>query len=183
MGQIPTPIQAKRRGARVSAIKRKAERGETTGNERALMRVGKGTTRILTGQEDLSQWEDEELRMGQKRAKNGRFSGAPPKIVPKAVHDELVRRTLANAQNLMRENLETAVQVLVEIIQGQDTEDKDRLRAISMIMDRVMGKAPERVEVSVEKPWMQAITEGIVPFEQTILEVDSEEADDDEGED
>lgn len=159
----PGSIAARRRGARVSSIQRKQEEGRAHGKERGLVRMGVTNTNVLTGKEDISTWDDEELRRGQKRDKNGGWRGIAPVIVPKAIHDELVRRTISKANQLMTENLEEAVKVLTELVVGQDIEAKDKLRAIGMIMDRVMGKAPEKLEVSGETPpWQIAINAGIV---------------------
>jgi len=157
----------------LATLKRKAERGEADGTERALIRVGARNTAILIGEDDLSDWDEEELRRGQRRDKNGRFQGQPPKVVPKAIHDELVRRTLAKAEELMRENLYTAIEALVEIITGQDTEDRDKLKAIDMIMNRVMGKTPDRIQFSgAMKPWEIALRKGIVSTDDDVLDID-----------
>jgi hypothetical protein len=88
--------------------------------------------------------------------------GVTPKIVPKALHDELIRRTLLQANELMRENLPAAVEMLVALATNEGVEAKDRLRAISMILDRVMGKSPDKVEISGQSPWLVALQGGIV---------------------
>lgn len=181
-GTQAASIRAKRRSSTQEAIRKKAERGEATGDERAVVRVGKRNTKILTGQEDLSVWSDEELQRGQRKDKNGRWQGVKPTIVPKAIHDELVRRTLAKANQKLVENTETAVEALVDIVKGQDVEDKDRLRAIAMIMDRVMGKTPDKMELSGEvPPWQIAINAGIVRIKPSDILGDDEEDDDGEG--
>lgn len=162
MPEINKTVRAKRRNSTQKAIAAKAERGEATGTERALVRIGASNTRILTGQDDLSDWSDEELRQGRRASKDGTFDGRPPKVVPKALHDELIRRTLTNANDKMRENLEDAVQELCTIAVSEAVEAKDRLRAISMILDRVMGKSPEKVEISGQSPWLIALQAGVV---------------------
>lgn len=171
-------IRARRRASQVKVLKAKAERGETDGTERALVRMGPANTRIITGQDDLSEWDDEELRRGQRRDKNGRFQGKDPVVVPKALHDELVRRTLIQANDIMRDNLGEAVCMLVALAKSPGVEAKDRLRAISMIMDRVMGKSPDKVEISGQSPWLVALQGGIVTVNgensngATVLEED-----------
>lgn len=162
-------INAKRAGSRVSNIKAKAARGEASGEERAFMRMGKSNTRILTGQEDLSEWDDEELRRGRKKDRNGGWRGIDPVIIPKALHDELVRRTLSKANTLLRDNLHAAVQALTSIVEDEDVEPKDRLRAAGMIMDRVMGKDPIPVKLDSETPpWQVAIQAGIVSITNSM---------------
>lgn len=138
------------------------ENGTATGKERAVVRLGISTTRIITGQDDLSEWSDEELRAGRRRDKHGGWMGVEPKIIPKALHDELVRRTLFQSNELMREDLPEAVRMLVKLATSDAVEAKDRLRAISMIMDRVMGKSPDKVEISGQSPWLLALQGGII---------------------
>lgn len=169
-GSQAASIRGKRASSRLRAIQGRAEEGKTHGEERALVRLGTSSTRVLTGQEDLSEWEDEELRRGQRKDRNGRFTGRAPVVVPKALHDELVRRTLSKANETMLTNLGVAVEALVEVIKGKDVEEKDRLRAIGMIMDRVMGKPQERVEITGDTPkWQVAIQAGIVSIDGSML--------------
>lgn len=180
MGNFNPTVRAKRRNSTQEAIRAKAERGEATGDERALVRLGKMNTKILTGQEDLSVWSDEELKRGQRKDKNGRWQGVKPKVIPKAIHDELVKRTLAKANQKLVENTEAAVEALVDIVKGADVEDKDRLRAIAMIMDRVLGKPADKVEFTGETPpWQLAIGTAIVSIKSSDV-LGDDDADEDE---
>lgn len=178
-GSEAASIRAKRRASGIERIQAKAANGQAHA-ERGYVQMGRMNTAILAGHEDLSTWSDEELRRGQKKDKNGRWQGRRPSVVPKALHDELVRRTLSKAEELMRDNLHTAVEALVDVVTGEDVEDKDRLRAIAMIMDRVMGKEPQRVEVGGDAPWMAAIAAAIVGTveDEDIIDVEPEEEDD-----
>ncbi len=178
-GTSPTKIQAQKRATRLTNIKRRIEKGEPA-PERARIYLGKTNTNILVGKNDVSDWTEEELQMGRRQSKNGTFSGRPPVVVPKAVHDELVKRTLNNAQEHMRQNLEGVVEVLVTIATGSGIEPKDRLKAISMIMDRVMGKVPDTVNLKPDAPWVQAITDGIVPRAGSPILVTSRETEEED---
>lgn len=175
--EINKTVRAKRRNSTQAAIRAKAERGEATGKERALVRIGASNTRVLTGQDDLSDWSDEELRYGRRASKDGTFDGRPPKIVPKALHDELIRRTLSQANDLMRTNLPKAVEMLVHLATSGAVEPKDRLRAINMIMERVMGKPADKVEISGDAPWLIALQAGIVRADSADHVVDEDEDD------
>jgi hypothetical protein len=155
-------IRAKRSGVSAKRLKERHEAGEDVSDQRALIRMGPANTAILIGADDLSDWDSEELRHGQRRDKNGRFQGKAPKVVPKACYDELVKRTLSEAQQLFTDNIVVAVQALVDIVTSPMAEDKDKLRAIGMITDRAMGKAPERVEVTGTAKWELALRAGIV---------------------
>lgn len=174
-------VRAKRNASTQGAIKKKVAEGKATGKERAVVRVGRGGTKVMTGQEDLSEWDDEELRQGRRRGKDGTFVGRKPVIVPKAIHDELVKRTLSKAEALMRDNLIVAVEALTEIVKGEDVEEKDRLRAIDMIMTRVMGKPVDKHEFTGETPpWQVAVNAGIVSINAKSIGGD-EDSDDEEG--
>lgn len=62
--------------------------------------LGKTNQAILNGTEDVRLWSDEELLRGQRKAKNGRWTGRPPKVVPLKIHEELTRRRLSEACDL-----------------------------------------------------------------------------------
>src|SRR5678816_4765825 len=91
-------VRAQQRAVSPSALRRKRERGEYRGDERALVRVGTAGTAVLAGEDDLSEWTDEELKRGRRAvqvgANKGKFLGKEPIVVPKKLHDELVRLSL-----------------------------------------------------------------------------------------
>lgn len=178
-GQKPTGFQAKKRATRIGAIKRARAEGRPA-PERARIYLGKTNTNIILGDEDVSGWTEDELIVGRRLSKNGNYTGRPPVVVPKKVHDELVKRTLSNAQEHMRQNLEGVVQVLTAIASNEDVPPKDRLKAIDMIMNRVMGKVPDTVNLRPDMPWVQAITDGIVPRSDVPIPARSREVEDDE---
>lgn len=132
--------------------------------------VGKANRAILDGTEDLSLWSEEELLRGQRRGKNGRWVGPRPKVVPTAVHQELVQRRMLDAHALLGENLVRAVQVLVDIATDRRADAAVRVKAANTIIERVLGKVPERVHLAQdEQPaFVTAILNsvvGIVPGE------------------
>lgn len=143
-----------------------------TGSGKSIS-LGKTNAAILNGDEDVSLWTDEELLRGQRKGKNGRWTGRKPKVVPTAVHHELTRRRMGQAYELMREDLVAAVQVLGSIVKDTEASNRDRLRAAELIMDRVLGKATERVEVKLApEPWEQLLVGSVVdlPIETTGVE-------------
>lgn len=164
------PPRTGRASKSLGALQRRAELGEDVSDERAYIRLGKTNTQILVGNEDLREWDEEELLRGQRKAVDGTFVGRPPKVVPKAIHDELVRRTMTQAAEELRSNLVKAVESLTGIAADAEANDSDRLKAIDMIMTRVMGKPPERVEVTADMPWLAAITGGIVSVDEDVIE-------------
>ena len=129
----------------------------------ALLRVGRSTVAILSGSEDVSTWSDEELKRGKKRSKNGDWSGRPPTVVPKAIHDEIVRRKMRKAYDLLRINTYRAVRVLAEIALDKTVDPAIRTKAATEILDRGLGKPVERMNIQVDAPWQQLMAQAIVP--------------------
>ena len=153
------------------------------------MHIGIMNTAILNGEEDLSVWTEEELIRGQRRNKNGYFQGRPPKIVPKAVHNELVRRRLSRAGEILRDDLVAAVELLGTVVRDDEAAYSDRIKAANIIIERVLGKTPERMKITVEEepPWAAAIrsavVRGIVPTRDDVLEVEAAEVEEDDEDD
>lgn len=92
--------------------------------------------------EDLD-WE--ELTRGQLRNDAGNFRGGKPKVLPKAFHDELMRRAKEHGQEFFTRNLDIALESLVYL--ARHGEDRERLGASTYITDRVMGLMTQKQEV------------------------------------
>ncbi len=127
--------------------------------------VGKANRAILDGTEDLSLWSEEELLRGQRKGRHGRWVGPRPKVVPTAVHQELVQRRMLAAHKLLGENLVKAVQVLATIMEDKRADHGVRVKAATTIIERVLGKVPERIHLAPDDPeptWAKAIRAGMV---------------------
>lgn len=174
-------IAAKR--ARMTTHNMRQRVDELNGDERAFVRVGAATTRVLVGLDDLSDWDDEELREGRRRSKNGKFEGRKPIVVPKALHDELVRRVMSRAQEKMRDSLMNAVELLDQVVTDTEADNKDRLAAAKMIIDRVMGKDPVMVNVAVKAKWETAMEDVVAALSNAIETTATDDDDWDDGRD
>src|SRR4051812_24167145 len=95
--------------------------------------IGKTNRANLAGDEDVSLWTDEELLRGQRRGRNGKWQGRSPKVVPMRVYDELVRRRLSEAAELLRENLVEATKVLISLAVDPNVDANVRLKATQLI--------------------------------------------------
>lgn len=139
------------------------EVGIDTDHMRVEVALGKSGSDVLMERDDPRDWDDEELLRGRRRDKNGNFSGADPKVIPKAVYEEMQKRMLIDSRKKMTQMVETGLEKLKDILEGQDTADKDRLKAIQMLFDRTMGRTPEKVEVGpVRQPWEDLVVDSIV---------------------
>ena len=150
------------------------------------IRLGRSNLAILNGDEDLTHWDEEELRRGRRRDKNGRWVGRDPIVVPKAIHNELVRRTLSEGNLRMNDNLYDAVDLLGTVVRDPAADYRDRITAAKIIVDRVMGKTPERIDVSVglKAKWEDALDASVVTIAQVgeITDVEWWERPEDDGE-
>lgn len=109
---------------------------------------------LLSGKLDVEDLDDEELARGYPRNRNGGFSGRPPKVIPLVIHQRIQREFYARIEEKMRTALPDAVEMLAKVAVNPLTEDRDKLKAIDMLLNRLMGKPPERVEISSgEKPF------------------------------
>jgi hypothetical protein len=162
-----TTVAAKRSASKPNNIRKKMDEGVPRKDlpERGYVRLGKTATDILIGEEDISEWDNEEIRRGRKRDQNGGWRGREPVVVPMALHQEAIKRTFEEAQEVLREGVLPAVKVLRDIIESEEAEDKDKLKAVQMILDRVLGKPVERVEINTEpEPWEEAVVAAVVPL-------------------
>jgi len=100
---------------------------------------------------------------GQRRGKDGKFR-KPPTILAKAVHDELVKRRMSRAYDLLRESTYDAVKVLVEVATDKKADTAVRVKAAGLILDRTLGKAPQHVSLDFQGdvPWKQMMAQAVV---------------------
>lgn len=102
--------------------------------------------RIADGEVDLSRYTDEELETGEIRMQDGRTLPAPP-TYPDTWVREQVKRGLRKAQRLVRVGAMDALEVYSEILNDDNAEDKDRLKAGEFFLTRFLGKEAQHVVV------------------------------------
>jgi hypothetical protein len=132
----------------------------------ALVRISPRTASVVYDGADLSDWDDAELLEGRKKDRRGHFTGRKPKLVPAALHRELTKRRFQRAQALLADSLVDCVQMLRAIVNDKKADEADRIKAAEIILDRVMGKAKEHVQLDIEaQPWQRIIASAIVASE------------------
>jgi hypothetical protein len=147
----------------------------------AMVKVSKQTADVLERPSSIKDWDDEELERGQRKDKNGQFRGRPPTIVPTECYNELTRRLFSRAEKLMRDNLLEAIEQLTRIAKSDFADDNAKIKAIDMMMNRVLGKVPDKVNLhaSVEEPpWLKALQSATVVGEVEsggVIDAESEE--------
>lgn len=155
-------------------------------------RVNNRVSQLLRGEISVEDLDDDELARGQLRGKDGKFRGRASSVVPKVMHDEMVRRLLSRGTAKMQGKYLAAIDVLTTVMEDSTIDASQRLKAVDMLMTRVAGKPIDVVKLSVEiKPWENAL-KGIirqVPAElgeinaATVSESDYHDEDDDDDDD
>lgn len=114
---------------------------------------------VTTWADIAEEMDAEELARGHFKASDGTFRGRPPSLVPRdfflACEGELMRRF----NTALRENLQPAVEELLRLALESDMEDKDRAKWLAYIIERVVGKVPDKLEVRAADPWEQIISD------------------------
>jgi hypothetical protein len=164
---INSRIRAQRKASRIKGLREAHAAGHDVDGMCALVRVSAATTRILVGIDNVETWDLEELQQGRRRDKDGMFRGRKPEIVPKVIIAELQVRMDSHVQQRINKLKERAVDQLVMMLEGSETDDRERLKAIEMIFDRastVVGPAAATAgEQAGPMPrWQMAIDAGIV---------------------
>jgi hypothetical protein len=97
---------------------------------------------FMRGEITVEDLDDEELALGRLKAIDGTFRGRPPKVVPGEMVAAMRREWLSRAEAKLREALMSkGIGVLTELA-----------RAAEKIIERTMGKVPDRVQLAAEDP-------------------------------
>lgn len=114
---------------------------------------------VYTWEEFAESLDPEELARGKLRDGQGGFRGRPPTLVPAAFHQACTRELQKRFSEEMRANLLKAAEELIKIGMNDDVETRDRIKVLTYVIERVMGKIPEKVEVKAADPWETIISE------------------------
>ena len=109
--------------------------------------------KLLSGMISVDDLDDEELARCQCRGKDGEFHGPPPRDIPRALKDRMVKKVFERVEDQMRTSLPEMIQVLIQIAVSDVYEAADRIKAATWISERMLGKVPDKVIVAQEKPW------------------------------
>lgn len=119
---------------------------------------------IAEGIVSLDDWDDEELVRGYRRNRNGKF-GTPPKYIPREVQQEAFRRLVQRGERKMRDAYMRVLDELIELAHNASSE-KVRLEAQKELMNRVVGKIPDRMMVTHDQPWEGILADSLVPISE-----------------
>lgn len=108
---------------------------------------------LLQGHLKVEDLDDDELARGQLKAADGTFRGRPPRVVPSELVQAMRREWLSRAEAKLREALmDHGIGTLVELARNRNIDEGVRLRAAERLIERTMGKVPDKIEVRAEDP-------------------------------
>lgn len=136
---------------------------EHAANEEFERVTGRGPTRwedFTAGRLPVADLDDDEVEQMRVKGRDGRFHGKPPGQVPRALLVELQRRHGEDAVQRLRGHLHASVDLLGATVRNTDADLALRVRSAAMIIERVLGKVPDRVEFDVAEPaaWERLFT-------------------------
>jgi len=120
----------------------------------------------------------EELARGRLRNKNGNFAGRPPRALPTEMVKAMRREFFKRGDAMFEDNYIMAIKTMVSIMKYSD-DDAVRFRAAQYVVERIAGKTPEHVSISVDAPWQVLLSKILVPPEELDNIVDADVLDED----
>jgi hypothetical protein len=123
-----------------------------------VARVPERYQAFVTGELSVEDLDDEEVFRGQIRNKNGTFSGTPPKAIPREFHQALVRELVTRMEQRFAQHVDLGYKTLVEIAANPRASADARYKSATYLIERVMGKIPEKQIVSATiSKWEQDV--------------------------
>lgn len=134
------------------------------------VRVTGRYAKLLTGELEIEDLDTEELARGQLKDKNGRFTGRPPKFLPRQILDQMRSEHHKRVNAVLEESLSDVVKIMRGVAMDKKADPATRLKAAIYIYERFMGKVPDRVDVTKGSK-VEAIVEQILfDAEPTAIE-------------
>lgn len=127
--------------------------------------------RWAAGELKVADMDDKELEKGKWRNSSGTFKGVGgPKVLPRKFADELNAERVRRWNRKVQEDLEPMRQVLREIALNPRASADARHKSAVYLIERSVGKVPDKSEVKVElAKWEQDI-DGILVGDETEME-------------
>lgn len=108
---------------------------------------------FLNGLITVDDLDDEELAQGRLKSSDGTFRGRPPAVIPAEMVAAMRREWLSRAEAKLRDALmEVGLGGMIEIAKDKSIDPSVRLRAQQMIIERTMGKVPDKIHIAAEDP-------------------------------
>lgn len=108
---------------------------------------------FLSGKITVEDLDDDELAQGRLKASDGTWRGRPPAVIPAdmvvAMRREWVTRAHAKLNAAL---MERGIGTMVDLAGNPEIDPAVRLRAAQAIIERTLGKVPDKIEIAAEDP-------------------------------
>lgn len=137
------------------------------------------TKALVEGTLSVEDLDTEELAKGRLKDKNGKFTGRPPKFLPRQLIDAMRSEHYKRVNGILEESLSDMVKTMRAIAKDPDQDGATRLKAAIYVYERFMGKTPDKVEV-LRGDKVQDVVDRIMydikesPIEQEIAATEEE---------
>jgi hypothetical protein len=139
-----------------------------------IMAVNDG---VFTWDEFVETLDDTEIARGQLKDKAGRFRGRPPTMVPRAFFDACQKVLVKRARSEYEKAYLEAIKAMTTIAKGEELGAKpaDKIKAAQFIIERLEGKAPEKLEVKISNPFEDMISGAIAEVSEDAAIANAQE--------
>lgn len=134
-----------------------------TGNNVEVRSQSLKMAKFLRGELTVDDMDDDELARGQFKDKRGRFGGRPPSVVPREFFAACQRELMRRGSQKMAEHFLGAIDTIAVVMNDTETSPETRIKAANIIIERVAGKTPDKVEISGDSPWQVIIDRIVTP--------------------
>lgn len=108
---------------------------------------------LMDGTLPIEDLDDEEVVRGMLRASDGTFKGRPPKAMPRDLYLKMQAEAAKRWDNKLKGMVSLSIEALERIVTSGRSE-MVRYQAATYLIERTMGKTPERIQISAEvKRW------------------------------
>lgn len=149
-------VKARREESLLRAQETRRQRGAVSRAARAAGEVSR-LDKYRAGEYPCHEWEDEEVAKGRPKNLDGSFTGTYPNLTGRQ-HAEIKRELLKRGQRKMDGLFDVALDALSSIAQYGESEAA-RVKAADLLVQRVAGKVPDKVEIKSSDPWQDILDE------------------------
>ena len=152
--------------AQIAATKDKARAAAAESRRKTREAHGTGIphsvrwAKLLDGTLTVEELDDEEVAHGRLRNRDGSFTGRRPAI-PSSIAQAMRKEYMRRIGDKFTHALPELVDVLVEIAKNPEVKEADRIKAINMVTDRVMGRAVETVRFEGASPFDSMLADAV----------------------
>lgn len=140
--------------------KSKAKRAETAEKYGTGIPHAQRWAALLSGQLTMADLDDEEIAHGRLRNSDGSFTGRRP-VVPSSISQAMQQEYIRRIGDKFKHALPELIDALVDIAKDPEVAHRDRLAAIKMATERVMGKPTETVRVTGASPFDTMLADAV----------------------